>query len=81
MSYVLFSKEACHLCELAQQVIVDVAASMPVEIYIEDISESESLVQQYGTRIPVLKNETNGRELDWPFTHSELLKWLSGQQT
>ncbi|WP_419813494.1 glutaredoxin family protein [Bacterioplanoides sp.] len=76
MSYVLFSTEACHLCELAQQVIIDVAANQAVDVYIEDISESETLVERYGNRIPVLKDEVNGRELDWPFTHSELSAWL-----
>jgi ABC-type taurine transport system substrate-binding protein len=80
MSYVLYGTEACHLCELAQQVIVEVASQQPIDVYLEDITESEALVERYGTRIPVLKNELNGRELDWPFSAAELSHWLHQAQ-
>jgi len=77
MAYVLYGTSACHLCELAQQVIVEVAANVTMDVYLEDISESDTLVEQYGTRIPVLKEEHSGRELNWPFNHSELFAWLN----
>ncbi|WP_420590384.1 glutaredoxin family protein [Bacterioplanoides sp.] len=81
MAYVLYGTEACHLCELAQQVIVEVAAHIPIEVYVEDIAESEQLVASLGTRIPVLKDEQSGRELDWPFNHDELFVWLNHKET
>lgn len=81
MAYVLYGTEACHLCELAQQVIVEVAADIPLEVYVEDIAESEHLVASFGTRIPVLKDEQSGRELDWPFNCEELFVWLNQKDT
>ncbi len=32
-----------------------------------DISDSDTLFERYGVRIPVLQHP-DGRELDWPFT-------------
>ena len=81
MAYVLYGTEACHLCELSQQVIVEVAADIPLEVYVEDIAESEQLVASFGTRIPVLKDEQSGRELDWPFNYEELFVWLNQKDT
>lgn len=77
MALVLYSTDGCHLCELAQQVILDVAQHIEIEVYVEDIAESEQLVGQYGTRIPVIKDEQNGRELNWPFNQQELVAWLA----
>lgn len=79
MALVLYSTQACHLCELAQQVIVDVADKITVDVFVEDIGESEVLVERYGTRIPVLRNESNGRELNWPFDQDQLLAWFTGK--
>jgi len=81
MAYVLFGTEACHLCELAQQVILDVAQHIAMDVYVEDIGESESLVKQYGTRIPVLLDESSGRELSWPFDQNGLLVWLNHKES
>jgi hypothetical protein len=41
-----------------------------------DISESEELVEQYGERIPVLRMEPEGKELDWPFTAEDVIAFL-----
>ncbi len=38
MALVLFSTEACHLCELAQAVIVNVAGQISLDVYVEDIA-------------------------------------------
>ncbi|MCA6059642.1 glutaredoxin family protein [Thalassolituus sp. ST750PaO-4] len=76
MALVLFGTEACHLCDLAQAVIVNVAGQISLDVYVEDIAETEALVERYGLRIPVLLNEQNGAELDWPFDETQLLNWL-----
>ena len=81
MAYVLYSTAACHLCELAQQVILDVAAQLPIDVYVEDIAESEQLVDAYGDRIPVLMDEQSGRELNWPFNQNELFVWLNHKES
>lgn len=41
-----------------------------------DISESEILFERYGLRIPVLQHP-DGRELNWPFSPSQLQAFLS----
>lgn len=41
----------------------------------EDISGSDALFARYGLRIPVLQHPDRS-ELDWPFTDSELRRFL-----
>ena len=43
---------------------------------VKDIAQSEALVERYGTRIPVLRRNDTGAELDWPFTRDQLLTFL-----
>ena len=47
---------------------------MPVEII--TIEGDLALVYQYGVRIPVLKREDTGAELDWPFDQESLLNFI-----
>ncbi len=35
-----------------------------------DIAESEFLSETYGLRIPVLRRNDTGEELDWPFDNA-----------
>jgi len=76
MALVLLGTEACHLCEQAQQLIVGLAAHIHTDIYLEDIAETEAAVEQYGLRIPVLKDEQTGAELDWPFSEQDILHFI-----
>jgi hypothetical protein len=34
------------------------------------VDDSEELEGRYGTRVPVLRDDRDGRELDWPFDAS-----------
>lgn len=78
MVLTLFSTDSCHLCELAQAVLLDVSAQcQDLEVYLEDIGESEEAVERYGLRIPVLRHDDSGQELDWPFDTTGCLSWLS----
>lgn len=76
MALVLLSTEACHLCEIAQQVLMQVHRQIPLEVYLQDIAESEDMVHRYGEKIPVLLDEASGRELCWPFDAEQLITWL-----
>jgi hypothetical protein len=38
-----------------------------------DIADDEELLALYGTRIPVLRDERSGCELNWPFTSAEIV--------
>ena len=70
--YTLFGTSACHLCELAEEMLVSLCANNP-DIAFEkvDISDSDTLFERYGIRIPVLRNERGG-ELGWPFSAAQL---------
>ncbi|MGB1908113.1 MAG: glutaredoxin family protein, partial [Spongiibacter sp.] len=62
---VLYGTSACHLCELAEQLLVEVLIEYP-ELVVElvDIADDDALVDLYGTRIPVLER-SDGRILCW----------------
>jgi len=81
MAIVLLSTEACHLCELAQQVLMQVHQHQPLEVYLQDICEDEGMVENYGTRIPVLLDEDTRSELGWPFDADSVLNWLEKTST
>ena len=76
MALVLLGTEACHLCELAQDILLQSAAQISDDVFVEDIAESEEMTERYGLRIPVLLHEGSGAELDWPFTQDDLLIFL-----
>jgi len=63
----------CHLCEQAKELI---ARSSTTRIPLEEceIADDETLLADYGTRIPVLRT-SDGRELDWPFDEQTFLAW------
>ncbi|WP_329741207.1 glutaredoxin family protein [Dyella sp. A6] len=62
--FVLYQRDDCHLCDMALAVLAE--ARMPAfeSVWLED---SEALERRYGTRVPVLRDQRDGRELDWPF--------------
>ncbi len=76
MSLILLGTDACHLCEQAQAVIMRLSGTIPCDVFLEDIATSEALVEQYGLRIPVLKSETGGEELDWPFDEQDVINFV-----
>jgi hypothetical protein len=73
----LYGTSACHLCELAADMIMAQAATLQgVDVEAVDISESEILFERYGLRIPVLQHPDN-RELNWPFSPLQLQAFLA----
>lgn len=50
---------------------------MSTKIITIDIANDDLLIQQYGTRIPVLKRDDTQLELEWPFTLNDLQKYIS----
>jgi hypothetical protein len=70
--YTLFGTTACHLCELAEEMLVTLCKANPdIRFQKVDISDSDTLFERYGVRIPVLRDESGG-ELGWPFTAAQL---------
>jgi Glutaredoxin-like domain (DUF836) len=67
MILVLYQRDDCHLCELAIDVL---AAARAPEFSSVFIDNDNALEARYGERVPVLREELSGRELDWPFDTS-----------
>lgn len=60
---VLYMTAGCHLCEQAQQLVVETLGHPVPEV---DIVVDDDLMARYGVRIPVLRRG-DGAELGWPF--------------
>ncbi len=75
---IFYTTEGCHLCEQAQVLLQDLLREYPAKYQIEivDIVDSETLIQQYGTRIPVLINVATKEDLGWPFDYQSLLHFI-----
>ncbi len=72
---ILYQRDYCHLCDLALAVLAEARAPDFDSVWVDD---SEALEQLYGTRLPVLRDERNGRELDWPFDAPMVRAFLGG---
>lgn len=74
MRLTLFQRDDCHLCDLAYEVLV--AAGVPDfdPIWIDGDAGLEA---DYGARIPVLRREDTGAELDWPFAVAAVAAFLA----
>lgn len=69
---ILYGTSACHLCELAEQLLQSVmVGGAPIVFEKVDISESDELFERFGVKIPVIRCES-GAELCWPFGQAEL---------
>ena len=62
--FILFQRDDCHLCDLALEVLA--AASFP-EFESVFVDDDAALEAAYGHRVPVLRDQASGAELDWPF--------------
>ena len=50
----LYSRPGCHLCDDARAVLLEVRARTPFDLREVDIETSDSLLGEYGLRIPVV---------------------------
>jgi hypothetical protein len=73
----LYTTSGCHLCELAQAMLSQLAQLNELVWRPVEISDDEALVNQYGIRIPVVCVEGAGQDLGWPFDEAQLLAYLS----
>jgi len=70
----LFQRDDCHLCDLALEVLAQARAPEFDSVFIDG---SDGLEARYGVRVPVLRDETRGVELDWPFDVAAVMGFLS----
>jgi hypothetical protein len=64
MRFILYQRDECHLCDLALAVLAEAKLAEFDSVFIDDEPGLES---RYGKRVPVLRREHDGLELDWPF--------------
>lgn len=72
-----YTTAGCHLCEQAELLLNQLPSlledSMQIEVIEIDISTQESLVTQYGIRIPVVRNALSEKEVGWQFSTEDLI--------
>ena len=75
--FILYSTSACHLCEVAEGMLLELRSSGGEVSYDKcDIADSDQLFARYGLRIPVLVHP-DGRELGWPFDLASLREFIA----
>ena len=71
---ILYQRDDCHLCDLALEVLATARVPDFESVFIDD---DAALEERYGVRVPVLRNDDTGVELDWPFDVEQLGRWLT----
>ena len=65
----------CTLCEKALEQLFEIDIPSGLKVTTKDISVSETLVEEFGERIPVL--QCDGLELEAPSDKDQLQAWIS----
>ena len=73
MPLTLYQRDDCHLCDLALGLLAEVRAPEFESVFIDG---DEALEERYGLRVPVLRDEDRGGELEWPFDEEKLNRFL-----
>lgn len=75
---VLYGTLGCHLCTVAEQLVVACVDLQRFPVELADIADDDALVEHYGVRIPVLADKASGQELGWPFDANQLQRFIAG---
>jgi len=73
VNLILYQRDNCHLCDLALDVLAQARAPEFTSVFIDDDAALEA---RYGERVPVLREEASGAELDWPFDAAAVQRLL-----
>lgn len=68
----LLLRPACLLCLEAEHVLAQAGIAGFERV---DIERHEGMEARYGIRIPVLRREGDGAELDWPFAVPQVVEF------
>ena len=78
MNLILFGTSACHLCEMAHELLIPLLKNHPsYQLEIIDIAEQTQWQEQYAIRIPVLLHPQTQQELSWPFDSAAIVKFIN----
>ena len=71
----LLGTSGCHLCDIAEQILVQFQAVQPITYHNVDIADfDEALMMDFATTIPVIL--TSSRRLNYPFSVMDLQQLL-----
>ena len=70
----LFQRDDCPLCDAALDVLAMARVPEFATVWIDG---DEGLEAHYGDRVPVLRDELHGAELNWPFDAAGVRAFLS----
>ena len=76
-NFILYSTEHCHLCEIAETILVSQLSSDLHNVEVEDIANDDLLLARYGIRIPVLLDVKTKAELQWPFDNQAVCDFIA----
>ena len=78
MKLILFGTAACHLCEMADELLIPLLKAYPqIQLEMIDIAEQSQWQEQYAIRIPVLLHPQSQQELGWPFDQAAVVKFIN----
>ena len=75
MQLILFQRDDCPLCDQALAVL---AAAHAPEFDSVWIDGDDALEARYGSRVPVLRDADQDKELGWPFDAAAVRNFLEG---
>ena len=74
-SLILYSTDACHLCERAEALLHSMPELRNVPVDVVDIAGDAALFERYAHSIPVLATPA-GRTIEWPFNADDVLELI-----
>lgn len=74
MRLTLYTRDECHLCDQAMDVLAAARAPDYESVWIDGDADLEA---RYGLRVPVLREEESGVELGWPFDAAAVAAFLA----
>lgn len=75
--FTLYGTSACHLCGLAEVQLEKLSGEgYRFASHKVDIAANDALMARYGTLIPVLRRDSDGVELYWPFLAEDIVALL-----
>lgn len=73
MALILYQRDDCHLCDEALEILARARAPSFEHVWID----ADTLLEAaYGLRVPVLREDSTGAELDWPFDVATVRRFL-----
>ncbi|MES2403491.1 MAG: glutaredoxin family protein [Pseudomonadota bacterium] len=74
MRLLLYQRDDCKLCDEAVALLARARVPDFESVWIDGDADLET---RYGERVPVLRDATSGRELDWPFDVATLRAFMA----